>query len=119
MSVSFQVPGVCVPCPRPRVPAGKKAYYPTRYTDWIDSAKVAARQAWLGVPPLDGPVEMKVVFAGARANADLDNLLKSVMDAIQGVLVADDKQVAAVYALRLPIRDRGQACTSVEVCPIT
>ncbi len=92
MRAYFEVPGACVPCPRVRTARGKRAYYPQRYTAWLKSAQVEAlsqcgRLLW------DGPVRVIVYFYGARKNADIDNLLKSVLDSMQGILILDDKQV--------------------------
>ena len=93
----FEIPGRCVPCPRPRGRRGQKAYYPKRYTDWLESARVEALRA-AGRFLWDGPVGVEVNFIGVRPNADIDNLLKSVFDAIQGVIIEDDKQVVSVKA---------------------
>ena len=108
--LSFTVPGRCIPCPRPRVVKGKGAYFPQRYTDWLDSARVEAYKA-CGRPLWTGPVSVTVAFYGARKNADIDNLLKSCLDAIQGVIIVDDKQVVEVRAYR----DDGSPRTIMEV----
>ena len=97
--LSFTVPGRCIPAPRPRGRKGQKAYYPVRYTDWLDSARVEAYRA-CGRPLWEGPVSVDVRFVGARANADIDNLLKSCLDAIQGVLIVDDKQVVEIKGVK-------------------
>ncbi len=97
--LSFTVPGRCIPTPRPRV-SRHGTHYPKRYTDWLDSARVEAYRA-CGRPLWEGLVDIHVLFYGARPNADIDNLLKSVLDAIQGVIIVDDKQVASVDARRL------------------
>ncbi len=111
--ISFTVPGRCIPAPRPRGRKGQKAYYPARYTDWLDSARVEAYRA-CGRPLWEGPVSVKVAFYGARANADIDNLLKSVLDAIQGVIIVDDKQVCVVHARKEP-GDGEPAQTYIEL----
>ncbi len=109
--ISFTVPGRCVPCPRPRVVSGRKAHYPRRYTDWLDSARVEAYRA-CGRVLWEGPVSVTVAFMGARANADIDNLLKSVLDAIQGVLIVDDKQVRYIEVTKMDVTP---AQTYIEV----
>ena len=48
----------------------------------------------------DDDVHLMVSFHGARRNADLDNLLKSVFDALTGVILEDDSQVSSVTAAR-------------------
>ncbi len=111
--LSFTVPGRCVPCPRPRVVYGRKAHYPKRYTDWRASAQIEAYRA-CGRMLYEGPVSMAVAFYGARPNADIDNLLKSVLDAIQGVVIVDDKQVHYVEMRKLA---ETPAQTIVELSP--
>jgi len=115
--LSFSVPGRCVPCPRPRVARGKRSYYPKRYTDWKASAQVEALSA-CGRVLWQGPVELSVWFCGVRANADIDNLLKSVMDAIQGIIIVDDKQVQVVSGWKEPTDGEGPS-TQIEVRDIS
>lgn len=98
--VCFEVPGRCVPCPRPRGRRGHKAYYPRRYTDWLEGAQVEALKA-TGRVLWEGPVRLHAYFWGARPNADIDNLLKSVLDVIQGIIIVDDKQVVEVTGEKL------------------
>ena len=110
MRAYFEVPGSCVPCPRVRTVSGKRAYYPKRYTDWLKSAQVEAlsqcgRLLW------GGPVRVIVYFYGTRPNADIDNLLKSVLDAMQGVIIKDDRQVQIV-SMRKEDGDK-RTCVSV------
>ena len=109
--ISFTVPGRCIPAPRPRV-SRHGTHYPKRYTDWLDSARVEAYRA-CGRVLWDGPVSVVVAFYGARANADIDNLLKSVLDAIQSVIIVNDKQVVQVSAGRV-LRGK-EPCTEITV----
>lgn len=101
--VRITIPGRPVPASRPKV-TKNGTYYPQRYRDWLDTAKVYARQAWLGKEPLTGPVMVGVVFAGARSNADTDNLLKGVLDALTGTIIRDDRQVTRTTTERVAWR---------------
>lgn len=98
-TVRFTIPGRPVPAARPRV-TRNGTYYPRRYQTWLDSAKVYARQAWLGKAPLEGDVEVHAAFYGARDTADIDNLTKGALDAISGSIINDDKQVAVLRLVR-------------------
>lgn len=62
------------------------------------------------------PVKLSVWFSGGRANADIDNLLKSVLDAIQGVIIVDDKQVQMVEARKEPT-DGEPPSTHIQIGP--
>jgi len=50
----------------------------------------------------DGPVALRLgLYSKGRRRADIDNAAKSVMDGLNGVAYADDRQVVAlhVYAM--------------------
>jgi Holliday junction resolvase RusA-like endonuclease len=80
----------------------------------LAAAKVEAYRACGRMLYLE-PVRLSVWFCGARANADIDNLLKSVLDAIQGVIIVDDKQVQMVEARKEPAD--GEPNTHVQIGP--
>lgn len=64
-----------------------------------DAAVLAHQQ---GVrKPLQGEVSITArVYCPTRAR-DLDNCLKVLIDALQGVAIADDKQVTEIHAVKL------------------
>ena len=98
--ISVEIPGQPIPCPRPRV-SKHGTYYPKRYTDWLRDAQVLLRQACVkqnGGRLMEGDVTVEVTFYGARPNADIDNLCKSVLDAAQGQVFKDDRQVVELLA---------------------
>jgi len=65
---------------------------PPEYMAW--KADVAQRLIAVGAKPLDGKITMQitVLFSGAKV-ADTDNLGGAIMDACNGVLYHDDRQV--------------------------
>lgn len=108
--VRFTVPGRPVPKGRPRVVQRTEqqwdgtessrtvAYTPHGTRDWEGTV---AQVAQLHVRcPLDGPVGVELEFAGAAPNADLDNLTKAVLDALNGVAFNDDRQVDRLVVVR-------------------
>jgi len=52
--------------------------------------------AYKGKPFFAGPVGLRITFYRDRKGADIDNLLKSTMDALNGVAYGDDVQVIHV-----------------------
>ena len=86
----------------------------------VNAYKAALRLAWgqaTDAPPLDGPVYVKAEFvfprpASRRRKAtenrrlehvtkpDIDNLIKSTLDALTGLAWRDDKQVWSVEAIK-------------------
>lgn len=112
--VEFIVPAIPVPQPRPRATIrGNHAavYHPknTPVEDFKATCRLAASEAYSG-PPLDGPLRLDVEFVFPRPKAmfwktkpmprvwhtkkpDRDNVDKSLMDALSGLLWHDDSQV--------------------------
>ena len=123
--ITFTAP--CVPVAQPRqrqrvVQAGGRAFaqnYTPRNSPvnaFKAAVQLAASQAYAG-PPLDEPLEMSVTFVFARkknqiwktkpmprlphaGKPDLDNLLKSLMDALTGTLFVDDARVTRLTACK-------------------
>lgn len=95
VSYAFTVPGEPVPKARPRV-LGTVTYTPARTKAherlvWVHAAKA-------GVRPIVGPVTMWLDFYVTRMDrGDLDNLAKTVLDALSGTAYADDRQVVVLH----------------------
>jgi len=119
MTVSFAVPGIPVAQGRPRacVRGGHAAVYqPKASAEWRAVARLAAAEAMGGNPPIPGAVSLACTFLfpwpksmskrarlaaasrGKGTKPDIDNLLKAVMDACNGVAWEDDARVSAVSA---------------------
>lgn len=95
-SIVVFVPGDPQPKQRPRVVRGR-AYTPRRTSDYeqrIAAHALQARQEWQRGRdpwPLTGTYyEVRVAFTRDVLTGDSDNVAKSVMDGLRGVLFADD-----------------------------
>lgn len=89
------VPGEPVPKGRPRLARGGRTYTPKRTLKW-EACIASGAKAWLaaGGKPFDGPVVLTAWFSmPTRRRADVDNLAKCVMDALNDIVYADDSQV--------------------------
>lgn len=101
-----------MPASRPRV-STHGTYYPARYADWLGSCALLARLARGSQPTLEGAVRVDVRFepeqivvdvggsTGSRGKVrgDLDNHLKSVLDALTRAGVwQDDRQIVTITA---------------------
>lgn len=102
LSVTFD--GEPVPKQRPRVWKGR-ARTPQRTVDaekrigWLVKAAIVGDDL-----PTDDLIRLRLVFRSAYSvgngrTADLDNCVKLVMDALNGVVWADDRQVYAIEAV--------------------
>lgn len=90
MIASFQVDGVSVPWS-----VSRRGTKNPRLTAWQGLIKRAAFLAMDGRKPYAGPVRFTAHFAFARTNhpPDLTNLIKAAEDAIQGIVIVNDRQV--------------------------
>ena len=93
---TFTVPGKPIPKGRPRL--GRSGVYtPSRTKQHEDLIAWRARAA--GVKPTTGPVHLEIDFEiKGKVHGDLDNLVKTVMDGLNGIAYADDRQVVKVTA---------------------
>ena len=94
------VEGPPVPKGRPRVTRNGHAYTPARTVAWEETVAWNTRNAMDGRAPFQGPLQVELTFYGGRANADLDNLCKAVLDAMNKVVYEDDKQIVTLIARR-------------------
>lgn len=108
----FVIPGNPVPKERPRVIKGR-TYTPARTLKAEQIVKIYARRAH--VPCLAGLVKLHVEFYRDSAHAcDLDNLVKLVSDALNGIAFKDDRQVVWLSALKAIDRDNPRTIVEVE-----
>lgn len=128
-TIRFTVTGAAIPKDRVRhrivQPKGKRpfvqVYTPKETTDYENRVKAAARRAWGEAEPSLRPIELQVTIhveipeswpkwkreAATRGEIlptgvpDVDNVVKAISDAMNGVVYRDDGQVATVDAVKL------------------
>lgn len=122
--LTFTVPGK--PVPWQRVQHGRgHAYVPSRtrkYEAQVGLVGLVARQRWEIATgrtwPLDARYQFTARVFGARANADMSNVLKALEDGLNGVVWADDKQVDRPWPERCAMDAAGPRVECVvEVLP--
>lgn len=91
MTLMFFVPGP--PVPFTRVLRGSRQARAERYRAYRLAVGLEAVQA--GAEVIDGPISVSIaIFDGQeRRRYDADNVLKGILDALNGVCYADDRQV--------------------------
>jgi crossover junction endodeoxyribonuclease RusA len=108
------IPGAPVPLQRSRTSSGRH-YLPKRsraYRETVQAEWLAA-----GRPTLNGPFTASMRFYGARATADLDNLVKAILDALNELAFPDDRQLVCLSGChKLPVDGDG-ARAVVELWP--
>jgi len=96
MTIDFFISGQPIPKGRPRVINGV-AHTPERTKTWETRIGWEARIA--GVMPLEGDLAVTLHFQRqGTGRADLDNLVKSVADGLNGIAYADDTQIVRLTA---------------------
>lgn len=69
--------------------------------------------------PADGPMEVTAtayILAGGR-DMDIDNLLKSFLDALNGIVWLDDKQVVQIHGNKIYVSEKWEERAEIEVRP--
>lgn len=108
----------------------------TGVREWRAAVTEAVAQRMEGGPPLRGPVGLIVDFyrvrpaghygkRGLRPSApahpatrpDIDKLLRSILDALQGVAFADDSQVVELHAHKR-FADEGAERVEITICEL-
>ena len=78
-------------------PASARAHNRARLAAWRQRVRKAAGAAWPeDRNPIELVVELRITHYGERRVIDMDNLIKPVQDALQGIAYVDDGQVKDV-----------------------
>lgn len=132
MNITFTVPAIPTAQPRQRhrIASAAGRQFVTNYTpskspvnDYKATVRMAAAKRYAG-PPLDGPLAVRLVcvFASKRkarvykaTKPDCDNLAKSTLDALNGLLFKDDGQVVRLTVEKWHAAADEQPHVAVEV----
>lgn len=109
---------------RPKISAAVKGQRPRTHQDPKDKAAekrtrehVEFEMERLGLPILTGNVHLEARFyRETRQVVDLDNLLKHLLDSLNGLAYTDDRQVTSYGTIRLEL-DRENPRTEFCVLP--
>jgi len=91
------------PRPKQSFRYSKKGHYiPARVRAWQDAVAWAAQQEMAGDEPMEGELSVSLTFYRPnKVRCDLDNLSKAVLDAMNGIVYEDDKQVVDLKLVKL------------------
>jgi crossover junction endodeoxyribonuclease RusA len=74
---------------------------------WKDRVRTACEAAWgAGRPPIEGSVTIRVTHYCETIIGDVDNLMKPIQDALQGIAYTNDRQVSDAIGNRRNIEKR-------------
>lgn len=75
-----------------------------RLPPWRGAVRTAAEQRWpAGAPPFDRELHLIITNFYEGAPADVDNIVKPMLDAIKGLVYADDVQITDFISRRRPL----------------
>ena len=114
IQITFEVPGS--PVPKQRARRGRSGRWYTPQATRSYEAKVGWMAKAAGIhAPHDGPVGLKVrLWFPDRRRRDADNVVKAIMDALNGLAYSDDSQVIELFVSRQIDRQRPRAEVTVE-----
>jgi Holliday junction resolvase RusA-like endonuclease len=104
LPLEFTVRGRAVPWSAPKVNRYGTSFPKRRFTNWRNDVQVAARVAWhCGHPPYTGPVNLiiTIYFHKFGRIPDVTNCQKLIEDSLQGIVIANDRQVQGIIARRI------------------
>ena len=105
--IELTIQGEPIAIMRPRLGRGH-TYNPQKKLK--ERLKWLIRTIWY-TPPLEGDVGINLIFQVSKKNKDLDNMVKFILDAMEGIVFKNDRQVASIYARK----ESGEPCTIIEV----
>jgi len=124
MHLEFTVPGPPVPKARPRVTVtGRGTFTPKKTKDYQElvamAAMVAYKKSTEPFPwPLDAGYRVDCVFYfKGIPTKDLDNLAKSIFDALEGVLYTNDRQIMEAHLYKRLKAAEDKAVVRIWVIP--
>lgn len=86
---------------------------------WQTRIQYAARRAAKGVRKLAGDIEVSLLIAFPTRRNDIDGPIKGILDAMQGTIYANDRQVRRLvvecYALTEGTGVEGRAAPGVDI----
>ena len=131
--ISFEVAGIPLAKSKPqavRVGDSVRIYHKKKNANYQNFVKLRAQEEIK--EPLKGPISLKISFLMPRPQRmiwktkpmfavpmdrkpDLDNLVKSCLDGLNGVAFLDDRQVAILHATKMYHSGDGKPTTIIEL----
>jgi crossover junction endodeoxyribonuclease RusA len=121
-ALSFTIPGAPHGKERPRLGKDGHVYTPKTTRTYEHAVKMHAlvathRARWRPTPEAKFAVTMRVYFATER-RADVDNVMKAVSDAMNGVVYPDDSLIAEMHMYKSLDRERPRVEVTVGVLEV-
>lgn len=97
---------------------GRRLYKTPEAEAFWGHLQAAARRAMRGARPMEGHLSARVQFTFDSERPDLDGPIKPTLDALQGIVYGNDRQIRTLLVERSLDRERPRVEVSVwEVTP--
>ena len=112
----FEIKGEAIPKGRPRVSVKGYLYTPERtrtyekrvansyYDDMLTGALKVHIEVYMAIPKSETKSKKLKMASGeiqpTKANGDLDNIVKAILDGLNGIAYEDDRQVVEIEAVK-------------------
>lgn len=115
MEIKIAVEVEPMPAPRPRL-TRSKIFMPAVYQQYKQLLGVEGLKAMHGLSPTTKELSANLIFrrnfkTDSRRFGDLDNLIKGVLDALNGIVYADDALVTKIQAEKTQDKKAGVEAT--------
>ena len=79
-----------------------------RVREWVEEVKRVAEGAWDSDPPATGPLTVAITYFFDSTSFDVDNIPKPILDALKGMVFADDSQIFDLLCRKRNMNDNLQ-----------
>ena len=101
--MKYTIPFACVSKSRPRVTRnGQHTYMPKPYQEWRTAVRNEVTAQGIDQALFDAKLRLGAIMSfKGLGRGDIDNYVGGIMDACNGLLYADDKQIKELHAVVL------------------
>ena len=98
-----------------RSPVSQQARRRELVRQWTQEVRNAAAALWRGQPTVDGTLAVSVTYLFDRAELDVDNIPKPILDALKGLIYADDATVTDLTCRKRNLKDDPQISNASSI----
>lgn len=91
-----------------RSPVSQQARRRELVRQWTQEVRNAAAGLWRGQPAVDGSLAVSITHLFDRAELDVDNMPKPILDALKGLVYSDDAAVTDLTCRKRNLKDDPQ-----------
>lgn len=89
-------------------PVSQQARRGGKRREWTEEVHAVASRSWDAEQPFNGPLAVTITYFYDRVELDVDNIPKPVLDALKGLIYADDSQVFDLICRKRNLNDNPQ-----------